>query len=86
MTVNLFTNRPEGQAYEKSKKIFKRNYSAWEPRVVNSLQAPLVQLRERHMFLGMKNNPFNQSMEETDPLNQKSVNSKAGMVSDRCKL
>ena len=80
MLVSLFTRRPEGQAYKKSKKIFKRNYSAWEPRVAISLPAPLVQLRERNMFLGMKNNPLNQSMERTDPLTKKSVNSKLEVV------
>ena len=68
------------------KKIFKRNYSAWEPRVAISLQAPLEWLGEREIFLGIKNNPLNQSMEETVPLSKKSANSKAGVVSDRCKL
>ena len=76
---------PKGQAYKKLKKNFKRNCSACEPRAVNSLQAPLERLREREMFLGIKNNPLNRSMEKTVPLSKKSVNSKAGVVSDRCK-
>ena len=58
----------------------KRETNAVERRVGNSLQAPLVQLRERNMFLGMKNNPLNQSMERTHPLSKKSVNSKLEVV------